>query len=189
MAAETSHVAGQRGVQKVKQWLESTTHVALPWSVYDHPAMTTLPRLDGAKKVYDLSGYFLGANRRPIFIESKHHFTEGGQGVAYPEYLANAYSTTSKSLLDGVDTGREYMWVTWHPFLQSRWSKLTATEEIHVALRRYPEVLNGSSIEEELVRKVASRLWLVVLSKRQEELSLTREELRKTQQVIDREGC
>lgn len=189
MPAETSHVDGQRGVQKVKQWLESTTHLALPWSVYDHPAMTTLPRLDGTKKIYDLAGYFLGSNRRPVYIESKHHFTEGGQGLAYPEYLANAYSTTLKSLLDGVDNEREYMWVTWHPFSLGRWSKLTTAEEIYDALERNPEVLNGSSIEEELVRKVARRLWLVVLSKRQEELFLSRAELRKIQQVIDREGC
>jgi hypothetical protein len=43
----------------MKRWLESTTYLELPFNAYEHTAVCTEVRLDGEKKVFDLSGFFL----------------------------------------------------------------------------------------------------------------------------------
>jgi hypothetical protein len=69
MPAEKSQETGREGVFKAKQYLESTTHLRLPWTAYDHDSMCMLQRLDGSKKTYDLSGHFLGQKRHRLFVE------------------------------------------------------------------------------------------------------------------------
>lgn len=43
--AEANHELGREGVFKVKAWLEATTHLTMPWNVYDHTAVCTRLRL------------------------------------------------------------------------------------------------------------------------------------------------
>ncbi|GGU90188.1 hypothetical protein GCM10010182_00820 [Actinomadura cremea] len=170
-----------------KQWLESTTHLEMPFNVYEHEKMTTLVRLDGARKRYDLMGYWL-ERKTPLYVEVKNYTVVGNQPTEYSEHLANAYSATARNIVQQMDAGGEFMWVTWHPFSQSKWKKLTNHEEIRKALKEYPEALAGNSIDEDILRTVSKRLWLQVLSPRQHELLLTRQELYKVQEVLDRKG-
>ncbi|MFF5182264.1 hypothetical protein ACFY30_00535 [Streptomyces sp. NPDC000345] len=187
MVAETSHKEGERGVLLAKQWLESTTHIELPFSVYEVPEQTSLVRLDGAIKRYDLSGHFL-ATKRPLFVEVKKYSVVGRQPEEYTEYLANAYSITARDIRDGIDRRREFMWVTWHPFSQGKWVHLTSKQEIRDALKTHPEVLDGADVNSEIVDRVSERLWLLVLNPCQEKLFLTREELYKVEQALNRKG-
>jgi hypothetical protein len=188
MVAEATQLEGLDGTLAVKRWLESTTFMELPFNAYEDEGQCTLVRLDGQKKRYDLSGYFLGKSRRPIVVESKSYSTVGHQGGDYTEYLANAYSTTARDIATVGDLQREYFWVTSHPFSQSKWARLTSSDELRDALQTHPEVLNGAEADEDLLRDVASRLWLLVRHKRQEEIALTRDELQQVFTVLKRKA-
>lgn len=186
--AESSHKDGEDGVILAKQCLESTTHIELPFDAYECPEQTILIRLDGAKKRYDLAGHII-ATKRPLFVEVKAYNVVGKQPEEYMEYLANAYSVTARDIKDGVDRKREFMWVTWHPFSQTKWVNLTTKTEVRKALETHPECLAGDPVDEEIVDLVTHRLWLIMLSKRQEQLLLTRDELYTVQAALKRKGA
>ena len=186
MVAEATQMKGLEGALAVKRWLESTTHLEFPFNAYEDEAQCTLMRLDGHKKRYDLTGFFLTAVRRPVVVESKNYSGVGNQPGDYVEYLANAYSTTAQDIKTIGDTRRQYFWVTTHPFSQTRWPELTGHEEVRRALQAHPEALNGEVIDEELLRIVASRLWLFVMPGRCDELSLSRDELQLVFAVLRR---
>lgn len=188
MVAEATQFEGLEGTLAVKRWLESTTFMELPFNAYEDEGQCTLVRLDGHAKRYDLSGYFLGESRRPIVVESKSYSTVGHQAGAYTEYLANAYSTTAHDIATVGDLRREYFWVTSHPFSQTKWPLLTSSDEMRDALKIHPEVLNGADADEDLLRDVASRLWLLVRHKRQEDITLTRDELQHVFTVLKRKA-
>ncbi|WP_424184939.1 hypothetical protein ACOBQX_24060 [Actinokineospora sp. G85] len=188
MAAETEHKKGHEGVLLVKRWLESTTHAIVNFSVYDDENQTSLARLDDNIKRYDLIGTFLGKDTRPFVVEVKNYNVVGNQPIEYTEFLANAYSTTAAQFKLNLDKKIEYMWITWHPFSQGKWSKLTSEDEIRNALEVHPEVLNGAAIEESLIRLLADRIWLIMLNRRQESLLLSRDELFKVHGVLERKG-
>ncbi|WP_406410436.1 hypothetical protein OG923_18170 [Streptomyces halstedii] len=188
MVAEASHKAGEKGVALAKQYLEGTTHIELPFDAYETPEQTTLIRLDGKRKAYDLAGHNI-TTRRPLYVEVKKYNVVGKQPVEYIEYLANAYSITARDVAEGLDRKREFMWITWHPFHQTKWSKLTSKSEIEDALSEYPECLNGEEISGGVVDLVAGRLWLLMLNNRQEDLFLTREELYRVQATLQRKGA
>jgi hypothetical protein len=195
MSAEEAHEIGRQGVMQVKQYLESTTYLRMPWTAYDHTVMCKLQKLDNSAKTYDLSGHFLGDRRFPLYVEAKKYSTPGGQGTAYDEYLANAYSITARAVRDDMDQKTEFMWITWHPFRQTTWKKLLDHDTVRDAVLAYPDVLgniNGSSPEDEvdveICQTVAKRLWLVVLTDRQHELVLSAAEVRLAMTVLNREG-
>lgn len=188
MVAEAAQFKGLEGVLAVKRWLESTTHLEFPFNAYEDEVQCTLMRLDGQKKRYDLCGRFLGDDRRPVVVESKRYSSVGHQADDYTEYLANAYSTTAQDIKTVGDTRREYFWVTTHPFSQNKWPKLTSHTEVAAALEAHPKALNGNPVNQELLRLVASRLWLLVMHERQEDLALTRDELQQVFTVLKRKA-
>ncbi len=195
MPAEKSQEVGREGVFKAKQYLESTTHLRLPWTAYDHDSMCKLQRLDGSKKVYDLAGYFLGQRRHRLFVEAKKYSGAGGQGGMYTEYLADIYSITARARKDDMDDQSEFMWVTWHPFSQSNWTRLTHHAYIREAVVEHAGRLGLSEgddnpeIDDDLCRFVSGKLWLLVLSDRQHELVLSPEELKLAMMNLKRAGA
>jgi len=188
VVAEGAHAKGLEGVRLAKRYLESTTYIRLPFSVYEDSVQTTLVRLDGGKKIYDMAGHLLGDKPHPLAVEVKNYDAVGNQAAEYTEYLANAYSITAHEINERGDLRREFMWVTWHPFSQSKWGKLTSGAEIKAAIEEHPEALGDSAFDTELAARVASRLWLVVLSRRHEQLMLTSKELLQVFQVLERKG-
>jgi hypothetical protein len=195
MPAEKSQETGREGVFRAKQYLESTTHLQLPWTAYDHESMCKRQRLDGSKKVYDLAGFFLGRRRHPLLVEAKKYSVVGSQGSMYTEYLADIYSITARARQNDMDDDAEFMWVTWHPFSQNSWAKLTDHEYVRDAVREHAERLKlpagegGVEIDDDLCRLVSRRLWLLVLSDRQHELVLSPEELKLAMMNLKREGA
>jgi hypothetical protein len=186
MVAEATQMLGLTGVYFVKQWLESTTHLELPWNAYENQTQCTLPLLDGSVKRFDLAGHFLGERRRPIVVEAKKYTTPGHQGTEYKKYLAIAYSSTAKQLAEIGDPEREFFWVTTHPFSQNNWTDLLSREQIKGALATYPELINGTPVDDSLVERVADRLWLLVLHDKQEHLLLSRAELLAVHEKLSR---
>lgn len=178
MPAEATQEQGRRGVALVKRWLEATTYVELPWNAYENPSWCEIDLLGGGVKRFDLAGYFLTGDRQPVVVENKSYNSDGGQYTQFQEFLAHAYSSTAHIAERRTDAGREFIWVTSHPFGPlNHWSKLESAEEIRIALQVKPEVLDGRNIDEEMLRTVANRIWVLVMNKKQGSLSLTPREL------------
>lgn len=189
-AAEAVQKKGMDGADLAKRWLESTTWIELPFDAYSNAPVCTLRRLDGKVKVYDLFGYIFTSPAIPLYVESKGFDTPGGkQGKEFWEFLANAYSITAQDLKDGLDALREFWWITRHPFSTTDWSSLTSAERIKTALEgHHPEVLNGESINVDLLGTVSDRVELFVVNKRQEDFMLTPEELALVESKLNRKG-
>jgi hypothetical protein len=190
MAADAEEIQeiGRRGVATLKRWLEATTFIELPYDAYNHSADCLVPHLAGKKK-FDLSGYFLTGSKRPIMIESKTYSTPGGQYKEFQRFLCIAYSSAIKELEDvGVDRERHFLWVTFHPFNLEHWARLESRDQLVQALALHPGYLNSRAIDEDIVRRVAGRIMVLVFNPKQEEISLTKDELRLVRTVINRKA-
>jgi hypothetical protein len=188
--AEPIQKKGMDGADLAKRWLESTTWIELPFDVYSNAPVCTLRRLDGKVKRYDLFGSIHTSPPTPLYIESKGVDSVGGkQAKEFWEFLANAYSITAQDLKDGPDARREFWWVTRMPFSSTDWHDLTTAERIKTALEQHhPEVLNGESINADLLGTVSSRVEVFVVNKRQEDFMLTPEELALVESKLNRKG-
>lgn len=186
--AEAAHEAGRKGVLLTKRWLESTTHMELPFDAYDWTSECSISCLDGTVKTFDLKGW-LFRTKAPIFVENKNYGTVGNQPTEFPDFLRTAYSATLAEMNRvKTDPRWEFMWVTTHPFSQTKWAKLTKRKQLRSALKDDPSVLGGASIDEDMVSIVAERIWLLVLSPRQDELTLSPPELASVEKVLNRKG-
>lgn len=188
LRAEANHEKGRKGVKDTKLWLESTTHVTLGYNAYRMTTQCTVLLLNGDRQTFDLFGKFI-ARDVALYVEVKTYDNVGSQAAAYEEFLGIAYSATAQSMEDGEDLNAEFMWVTTHPFSQSKWPKLATREQIEEVLNG-PEkaVLGGKPIDPAILTLVSNRIWLLMLNKRQHELALTKVELAQVGTVIDRSG-
>ena len=74
------------------------------------------------------------------------------------------------------------MWITWHPFSVTNWSKLTTAAEVRSAVLQHHQKALGTSdskqaeaaIDDGQCEAVAESLWLLVLSDKHELLMLSR---------------
>ena len=177
MVGEVAQEAGRDGVRRAKRWLERTGRVEVHWTVYEHPSMLTVTRPGGNDRSFDLGGVIRGGDLdgHQFFAEVKNYRAAGDQPKQYGDYLANAYC----KMLEGREKLYQFMWITWHPFSVSRWVKLCETTEVRAKVsERQTEWLGSEiSIDEELCEIVADRLWLIVLSEKQEQLCMSNEML------------
>lgn len=176
MSAEATQEKGRKGVARTKRWLEATTYLELLFNAYEDEAMCIVELLDGTKR-FDMYGFFLGENRREVFVENKDYSSDSGLYTQFQEFLAVAYSATAKRMQTKPDRKTEFIWVTTHPFKPSRWSMLESPDEMRDALTAHPEVLGGAAVDDDLLRLAASRIWVFVLNPRQIDISLTHAEL------------
>lgn len=195
MAKETTQEQGRRGARTAQRWLEASTFLVLPWNSYAHEPQCEALCLDGTVKGFDLAGYFF-KDSRPVLVEVKHVTSDDHLQDKFHEFLAVAYSSTAKRLEPGPsgkpirpDDRREFMWVSWHPFNpMSRWAHLESPDEIREALRKNPHLIPDHEISEDLLRLVASRVWVLTFNPKQEKLSLRAGELRKVHQALKRKA-
>jgi len=173
VAGEIQQEKGRDGVFLAQRWLESTTRVEAPWTVYEVPHLTTLTLLTGKEESWDIGGYF-SESKNIFYAEVKNFSDSSSQGPKYREYLADCYSATARMLKDGTDKKWEFMWITWHPFLVETWTKLCGEESIREAVtEHFPEKLGDDEYDPDIGKLIADRLWLLVLSRRQEELMMS----------------
>lgn len=190
--AEEVQELGRDGVAMVKRWLEATTFMELNWNVYEDPALCIVsclgekirntpqgPKSAGARtKKFDLAGNFIGLKRSPVVVESKNYTSSSGQHKYFKEFLAIAYSSTVWEIENKhSDVSREFIWVTFHPFILKDWTILDTEGKIEEALGEFPEYLDGREIDRQILRSVSERIWILVMHKKQEGISLTHEEL------------
>ena len=173
---------GRDGVARAKLWLEKTGRANVLFSRYDvnETKFLSFQKPGGTSYSFDMGGVLnLDDGNVQFFAEVKHVTSEAGQGREYRDYLCKCYRASK----DGKPY--HFMWITWHPFSQTSWSKLCDAEEIERALvDRKQEFCGDDDIDLALCRSIAERLWLVVLSKRQESLSMSDEMLGEVRRAI-----
>jgi hypothetical protein len=169
---ETAHESGRLGVINAKSWLESTTRVQIQFDVYQSASQCSLPLGNGETKAFDLVGLHIeedGATTRcPLYVEVKNYNSVGDQPAQYAEYLEIVYRAALHEA-QGANRHLEFMWLTWHPFAQTKWNKLCSEDELRDTLTNAASV---GALDEGLVRVLPDRLWLVVLGTRQDDLTM-----------------
>lgn len=186
MSGEETHELGREGARRAKEWLESTTRVNACWVNPDKFAIDklTFPWAAGQRPPfsYDIGGLLLRGDLegRGFYAEVKNYTTaSNNQGVEYVEYLAKCYC----AYLDSPRYCDNFMWITWHPFSLTKWSKLRSAEEVRAAVLSHrlntlgieDEDMAQAAVDMDVCRAVAERLWVIVLSERQEMLTVSAE--------------
>lgn len=170
MPGEAIHVEGNKGVVLAKRWLEGTGTVFVPIAtgVPGHELVLGFPIAGNHVRSFDLYGVY-GSKNRLFFAEVKYHRRAPLYAKHYYDFLAKCYC---RSLAyDGPSY--DFMFITWHPFLVTRWSMLRTGESVFRAIGERQEWLaHNHVINESLCRDIATRLWLIVLSDRSIHLQL-----------------
>ncbi|WP_139338196.1 hypothetical protein [Micromonospora avicenniae] len=183
MVGEALHEIGRDGAIRAKKWLDATTRVKAAWLNTDPSGAQKLSfnwPASGNEFSFDIGGILRGGEfeNQMFLAECKKYTTPGGQGTAYRRYLAMCYvaTTLNRAITD------HFMWITWHPFLVESWSKLCEADEIEKGVVEQRTQILGSDatpedarawLDQDLCKEVANRLWLLVLSDRQEKLVIT----------------
>ena len=173
---EVLHEVGREGALRAKRWLERTTRVDVPWVNPDHVAKLTFAWASGGTFSFDLGGSLRGGelDGQEFFAEVKKYSGVGDQPALYDEYLGKCYRAY-ELMPSRCD---HFFWVTWHPFSQTKWTELCDEAEVRSAVLKHRGKCLGEAdlnaaekiVDSGRCAAVAERLWLVVLSDRQEEL-------------------
>jgi hypothetical protein len=186
--AEPIQELGRKGVATIKRWLEATTYIELPWDVYNQEMECTVHHLAGVKRL-DLAGHFLTGNKEAVMVECKRYSSPGGQFNEYLRLLAIAYSTALWEIAQyGKCRVRNYIWVTYHPFSLSNWPQLETHQTVRQGIEANPDLAGDGEIDDDMVRTIAERVMVLVFNEKQENLSLTRQELIRFRTVLDRKA-
>uniref|UniRef100_UPI0031DEF4F1 hypothetical protein n=1 Tax=Streptomyces hawaiiensis TaxID=67305 RepID=UPI0031DEF4F1 len=185
MPGEELHEVGADGARRAKEWLEATTRVKASWTNTDPKwsRRMTFKWPNGKRTTFslDLGGLLCGGEfDNDIFMaECKKYSRPGDQGTHYLSYLAKCYVILSQQ----PQAAEHFMWITWCPFNANDWNKLLTEEWIIRALEKHATDIFGevtpqelsTVIDRDIVAEVANRLWMIVLSEKQETLVITRE--------------
>jgi hypothetical protein len=182
MPRETAQERGREGAKIAQRWLEATTFIELPLNSYKNEPQCTVVCLDGSPKAFDLVGYFYDDDHTPVSVEVKNVTSDDHLREHFQEFLAVAYSSTAR-----LDEGRNFMWVSWHPFgPMSRWASLSSMNEIQLALQAHPQLLGGQTVDLNILKLVSERVWVLTFNERQQALSLDVDELGLVQATLKR---
>lgn len=177
MTGEERHAKGADGALRAKRWLEATTRANVPWVNPDPVAVPklTFPWLDDSEPFsFDIGGTLIGGEiaNQEFLAESKNYENAYDQNRLYNEYLAKCYVAR----LQRPDRCDNFMWITWSAFGTTVWADLVSADRVQKAvLKEYKRALGVDKAEDApakldvaLCEDVASRLWIIVLSERQE---------------------
>ena len=153
---------GEEGAHRAKRWLERTLRAKVQWVNPDRTAV------------------------KNFFAEVKNYSSASDQSSMFTDFLAKCY-VARKEDPKFTDV---FLWITWSPFRVTKWNQLHSPEEIKKAIldkRNRLRSLNISdtqeaekalSQEEEFLNSLSKDIWLLVLSKEQEDfLTISREEM------------
>ncbi|GAA3620904.1 hypothetical protein GCM10022267_03850 [Lentzea roselyniae] len=195
-SGEALHEKGRDGARRAKRWLEATTRVKMAWLNTD-PIIGDRCEFQwphGRQFSFDIVGFLSGGpvEGQSFLAEVKNYSTPGNQPVEYPEYLAKCYVTYAQQ----PKYSDNFMWITWHPFKQTEWTSLCSAEMVRrCVIGEHKRVFGVGSPEEaeslvdmDIVNAVAERLWVIVLSDKQEKLVISLDHLAVIRAYEVREG-
>ena len=175
MSGEAIQAKGADGARRAKLWLEATTRANVPWV---NPDPVAVPKLSfdwvsSGTFSFDLGGTLIGGEvaNQEFLGECKKYENAYDQNKLYIEYLAKCYVARFRR----PDRCDNFMWITWSPFATTTWSDLISPEHVRKAVMKESTRALGvneedalGKLDEELCKEVASRLWIIVLSEKQE---------------------
>ncbi len=114
-----------------------------------------------------------------FFAECKNYDNPNDLPTHYSKFLAQCYV----AYLDKPGMCDNFMWLAWSPHSIQKWSKLTSADYVreHVLAHRsrvfgVEDLAEAEAlIDEAAVSAVADRLWLIILSEKQESLVISGE--------------
>uniref|UniRef100_A0AAU2K079 YqaJ viral recombinase domain-containing protein n=1 Tax=Streptomyces sp. NBC_00049 TaxID=2903617 RepID=A0AAU2K079_9ACTN len=180
MPGEEEHIKGAEAVQRVKRWLEGTMRVSQSYTNTDGAwaRKLTLHWPHGSQRPfsYDLGGMMRGGewDGQMFCAEVKWRRKASDQGTEYPSFLAKCYVAMSQ----GYMLGDHFMWITWAPFRANDWDQLTGAQMIRRAVLAESSRIFGIEdptaaaelVKADIIEELAGRLWLIVMSEKQEKL-------------------
>ena len=185
MSGEQAHEKGREGARRAKEWLDATTRVN---AMYVNPNPLAVNKLtfprgnpEAEPFSFDLGGFLLGGeiDGEEFLAESKFYASHGDQGTAYVKYLAQCYCAYGHR----PERCDNFMWITWAPFLVTKWPDLCTPDYVKSAVLTHCErALNeidssaaADLVDDTICEAVARRLWIIVLSERQETLVISKD--------------
>jgi hypothetical protein len=187
MVGEAEHQKGADGMRRAKRWLDSTTRVRASWTNEDQVNASKLEfpwPFGGQKFSFDVGGILLGEEFDGHFFvaECKKYKDDSDQGKHYDDHLAKCYVTRR----DFPRSADEFLWITWAPFRVTTWPQLCSADAVKKGLlveRNRKRVFDTetkdeaeAAIDMDVVKDVSDRLWVVVLSDKQERLVISNED-------------
>ena len=175
-SGEAIQAIGADGAYRAKRWLEGTTRVLHVWTNPEDESKLTFAWADGSHFSFDVGGTLQGGDLhgKNFYAEVKKYAAAGDQGVEYRKYLAKCYL----ALQQRPEWCDHFMWITWAPFSVSKWPELMTTDYVYDAVQTHRDRVLPTDAAPDAThcQDVASRLWLIVLSDKQEVLRLTDDE-------------
>jgi hypothetical protein len=178
---------GDRGARRARRWLEATTRVAQSWTNEDVVAAGKLtfdwPYNSRYTFSFDLGGILKGDpfHNHHFVAESKKYASASDQGTHYDDWVAKCYVARQST---PVITD-QMMWITWSPFRMTTWPNLLSEAAVEQGLlvpENCKRVFDTDDpehartlIDRGLLKDVANRLWMIVLSDKQESLVIRTE--------------
>lgn len=176
---EDAHAKGADGVRRAKRWLESTMRVAWIWTnagsaVSKKKLAYVWPGDPKRTFSFDLGGVMRAGefDDHQFSAEVKCYDKEHKQPEMYRRFLAQCYVALGERphLCD------HFMWITWAPFNATAWHKHCSEERVRQAVLEHRSLVFGITssdeaeelLDAERVKEVADRLWLIVISEKQE---------------------
>jgi hypothetical protein len=177
---EEAHIKGMQGVRRARQWLESTMRISSSYANTDTPKWAEKLTLEwphtGNTFSFDLGGTMRGAEYEgdQFCAEVKNYTSASNQGIEFRSFLAKCYVAR----MSRYTIGDHFMWITWAPFSVNSWNTLDSPETVVEAVVEHrgrifgdvTEEKSRSLIDAETARSVSERLWVIVLSQKQETL-------------------
>lgn len=167
------------GARRAKIWLDMTTRADTRWVNPDPAAISKLTfpwaRTAAEPFSFDLGGLLKGGDLEgQIFLaESKYYHVYGELAEHYRKYLAQCYCalTSAPAHCD------QFMFITWHPFSVTSWADLITEKYVRESVLKYRQdaldetdkTLAEGLVSDSLCKQIADRLWIIVLSDRQEQ--------------------
>lgn len=165
-----------------------STRVSRCWTRHDRPAGELLefgwPHVTGDGPStgfsFDLGGTFRGGHldNQSFLAEIKAYHREHDLPTHFRDFLAKCYV----ALESGPGRCDHFLWLSWAPFQAQRWDEHATPENVRRSvLRRVnrrrvlgmdDEHEAAPQLSPELLVGVASRVWLLTLSEKQEQLVL-----------------
>ena len=176
------HQKGADGTRRAKRWLDSTTRTRASWTNEDTVSAGRLtfnwPYGGQQPFSFDVGGLLFGEPfDRHIFMAEVKNYSNANLGKDYDDFLAKCYCVWR----DQPKWSNQFMFLTWNPFRANSWTRLCQAEAITKAcvLNRVrlfgeeDEVAAHSLVDPVVVAELEERLWLVVLSEKQERLLIS----------------
>lgn len=183
MPGEDLHKLGEDGARRAKEWLDATGRVTRSWTVYDNIPTPLLefhwPHDGGKPFSYDIGGMFDGGELDlQRFMAECKKYSHPNQGGHFDKFLAQTYVMLKHYHYAAPE---HILWMTWHPFRQTNWNKLSDQAHVISALKKHkervfpPDGLGNwkALVDFDIVKQITQRVWVIVLSDRQEKLVIS----------------